>query len=213
MRRLLVILACVAFSSCGQLPFGGGDSGSGAGSGQQTLSARDFRAILSQGLIWCYHPDLAAGTCAGVERIGRLERDGFALNQVFIYRIGDGIMKSESVQTLRIEDNRACASFEQTLATMRFYAAGSDAAVIEGADQLLPEGPSTQLREFLRSERARSGDPDETCFGWIVHGREPWSLQEVEYIGGVAQPEAETEADMILLYPIGTTTLRLVPEG
>jgi len=119
------------------------------------------------------------------------------------------MLKAESVQTLRIENNRACASFEQTLATMRFYAAGSDVAAIAPGDQLLPQDASDQLREFLRSERTRSGDPDEACFGWIVHGREPWQLQEVDFIDGVAQPEAE--ATLIMLYPIATDSLRLVP--
>jgi hypothetical protein len=182
----------------------------GGGSGEQTLSARELREILSQGMVWCYDPDITTGTCSGVERIRRLDRDEFSLDQVFIYRIGAGLMKSESVQILRIENNRVCASFERTVATMRFYAAGSDAASIGPGDQLLPEEPSNELRAFLRSEHARSGDPDETCFGWIVRGREPWNLQEVEYINGVAQPEAEAEADMIILYPIGTNTLRLV---
>jgi hypothetical protein len=200
MRTLVAALTVLILSACGPLPAlrGGGD---------QMLAARDLRAILGEGLVWCYSPDLAAGTCTQVERLGRLERETFSLNQFLLIPFGDGVLKVESVQNLRIEGNRVCASFEQQMNTMRFYAAASDAASIEAGDQLLPQEDAEQLRQILRAERQRAGDPDETCFGWRVHGREPWRLQEIDYIDGVAQPEAE--ATMIMLYPINTNTLRL----
>jgi hypothetical protein len=200
MRALIVALTAAVLSSCGPLP-------SLPGGGDQMLSARDLRSILSEGSVWCYSPDIAAGTCTQVERLGRLERDAFSLDQIFMTQFGDGLLKVESVQNLRIEGNRVCTSFDQQVNTMRFYMAGSDSASIGAGDQLLPQEAAAQLRQVLRDERQRAGDPDETCFGWRVHGRQPWRLEEIDYVDGVAQPEAE--ATMIMLYPINTDTLRL----
>ncbi len=200
MRALAAVATALVLSACGPLP-------SLPSGGDQMLGARDLRSILSAGLVWCYSPEITGGTCTQIERLGRLERDAFSLNQIFLLPFGENVLKVESVQNLRIEGNRVCTSFDQQLNTMRFYLAGSDSASIDVGDQLLPQEAADQLRQILRDERQRSGDPDETCFGWRVHGRGPWHLQEIDYIDGVAQPEAE--ATMIILYPINTSTLRL----
>lgn len=212
--RILVVLACLVLAACDQIStavegLSGGGSG---GSSSDMLRPRELQTFLESGMVWCYNFDASNQTCAQIEVLSQVDSQGFSIYKYYLLPLTEAqaTLKVQTVQRVRFAhegDARGCSNFRDEYQTMRFYEMLTTEARLSPGERALPDDLNGQLVNLVNEERMRIGASDEMCFGWRISSREPWGLVEVDYIDGVAQPQADPTT--VRLFPIGSNHLRL----
>jgi hypothetical protein len=171
------------------------------------LTQVQLRKLLADGLVWCYDPQASTKSCSSVERLNFVGSEDFSIRKFVMINLSGNLIKLESIQTLVIRGDQACSTSSAEIATMRVYQGGSAVPAI-GANDQYNERASIAFRTVMANEAERNGTLNrENCFGWRVMTSDPPQIMQLNFVGGVQQPD--DSPTNVRLYPMGTDDLRL----